>query len=96
MWNINKEFNNHPTFFANDAALCFTCAGHIGPWLAKQLKATKVGIIGYAVDQSKDCAAGIKASFAKYPTAKVVYDDESLAFAQQLGPQVTKMKEEGR
>src|SRR3954462_15961829 len=54
MWNINKEFNGHPTFFANDPALCFTCAGHAGPYLAKQLGATKVGIIGYAVDQSKD------------------------------------------
>jgi len=95
MWNINKEFTGHPTFFANDAALCFTCAGHATPWLAKQLGATKVGILAYTVDQSKDCATGIKASFAKYPTAKIVTDDESLAFAQQLGPQVTKMKQEG-
>ena len=95
MWNINKEFNGHPTFFANNPALCFTCAGHIQPYLAKQLGATKVGIIGYAVDQSKDCAAGIKASFAKYPTAKVVYSDISLSFAQQLGPQVSKMKQDG-
>jgi ABC-type branched-subunit amino acid transport system substrate-binding protein len=95
MWNINKEFNGHPTFFANDPALCFTCAGHGSPFLAKQLGATKVGIIGYAVDQSKDCAAGIEASFKKYQTAKVVYSDISLSFGQQLGPQVTKMKEKG-
>ena len=95
MWNINKEFNGHPTFFANDPALCFTCAGHILPFLAKQLKATKIGIIGYAVEQSTACAAGMKASFAKYPTAKVVYSDISLSFAQQLGPQVAKMKQEG-
>jgi branched-chain amino acid transport system substrate-binding protein len=98
MWNINKEFslpNPHPTFFANDQALCFTCAGHIGPWLAKQLGATKIGIIGYAVEQSSDCAAGFEASFTKYPTAKVVYSDVSLSFAQQLGPQVAAMKEKG-
>ena len=67
MWNINSEFAGHPTFFANDAALCFTCAGHIGPWLAKQLKATKVGLLAYGTaPQSKDCADGFKASFAKY------------------------------
>jgi branched-chain amino acid transport system substrate-binding protein len=95
MWNINKEFNGHPTFFANDAALCFTCAGHATPWLAKQLGATKVGILAYTADQSKDCATGIKASFAKYKTAQVVADDESLSFGQQLGPQVTKMKQAG-
>jgi ABC-type branched-subunit amino acid transport system substrate-binding protein len=96
MWNINKEFNDHPTFFANDAALCFTCAGHAGPWLAKKLGATKVGVLAYGIaDQSKDCAKGIHASFTKYPTAKVVYDDESLGFAQPLGPQVAQMKQKG-
>ncbi len=96
MWNINKEFNNHNTFFANDAALCFTCAGHVGPWLAKQLGATKIGVLAYGIaEQSTACAKGIKASFAKFPTAKVVYDDESLGFAQPLGPQVTQMKQKG-
>jgi ABC-type branched-subunit amino acid transport system substrate-binding protein len=96
MWNINKEFNNHPTFFANDAALCFTCAGHAGPFLAKQLGATKIGVLAYNIaQQSTDCATGIKASFAKYPTAKVVYADESLGFAQPLGPQVSEMKQKG-
>ena len=96
MWNINKEFNNHQTFFANDAALCFTCAGHVGPWLAKQLGATKIGVLAYGIaEQSKDCAKGIHASFAKYPTAKIVYDDESLQFAQPLGPQVASMKQKG-
>jgi ABC-type branched-subunit amino acid transport system substrate-binding protein len=96
MWNINGEFDGHPTFFANEGALCFTCAGHVVPWLVKQSGATKVGIIAYGgAPQSKDCSTGYKASFAKYPTAKVVYDDESIGFAQQLGPQVTKMKQKG-
>ncbi len=96
MWNINKEFDNHPTFFANETALCFTCAGHIAPWLAKELGVTKIGLLAYGgAPQSKDCATGIKASFAKYPTAKIVSDDESIGFAQPLGPQVTHMKQAG-
>lgn len=95
MWNINSQFAGPSTFFANEQALCFTCAGHVIPWLAKQLGATKVGVLAYAVDQSKDCATGIKASFAKYQTAKVVFDDESLSYAQPLGPQVTHMKDAG-
>jgi len=96
MWNINAEFAGHPTFFANDGALCFTCAGHVGPWLAKQVKATKVGLLAYGgAPQSADCATGVKASFAKYPTAPVVFDDESIEFAEPLGPQATKMKQKG-
>jgi ABC-type branched-subunit amino acid transport system substrate-binding protein len=97
MWNINSEFAGHPTFFANDAALCFTCAGHVTPWLAEQLKATKVGLLAYGTaPQSKDCADGFKASFVKYGgDSKIIFDDESIGFAQALGPQVTKMKEKG-
>ena len=61
MWNINAEFAGHPTFFANDGALCFTCAGHGPPWVAKQLGATKVGILAYGIAQSsKDCAKGLQ------------------------------------
>ena len=96
MWNINPEFAGHPTFFANEGALCFTCAGHVLPWLAQQLGATKVGVLAYGIaQQSKDCATGIQNSFTKYPTAKVVYSDVSLGYAQPLGPQVTQMKQKG-
>ena len=96
MWNINPEFAGHPTFFANVPALCFTCAGHGAPALAKQLGATKVGVLAYGIaQQSKDCAQGTKNSFAKYPTAQVVFFDDSLGYEQQLGPQVTQMKQKG-
>jgi branched-chain amino acid transport system substrate-binding protein len=96
MWNINPEFAGHPTFFANEGALCIKCALHGGPWLAKQLGATKIGVLAYGIaQQSKDCAAGAQMSFAKYPTAKIVYFDDSLGYAQPLGAQVTQMKEKG-
>jgi branched-chain amino acid transport system substrate-binding protein len=96
MWNITPEFAGHPTFFGNDPALCFTCALHVWPWLAQQVHATKVGLLAYGgAPQSKDCATNVKASFDKYPTAKVVFDEESIGFAQPLGPQVTQMKQDG-
>jgi ABC-type branched-subunit amino acid transport system substrate-binding protein len=96
MWNINPEFAGHPTFFANEGALCFTCPGHGLPYLAKQLKAAKVGVLAYGIaQQSKDCATGIKNSFAKYPTAQIAYFDDSLGYAQPLGAQVTQMKQKG-
>jgi ABC-type branched-subunit amino acid transport system substrate-binding protein len=96
VWNINPEFAGHPTFFADVPAICFTCPGHEQPYFAQQLKATKVGVLAYGIaQQSKDCAAGIKNSFAKYPTARIAYFDDSLAYAQPLGAQVTAMKQKG-
>src|SRR5262249_12797839 len=96
MWNINPEFAGHPTFFANEGALCFTCPGHGLPALAKELGATKVGILAYGIaQQSKDCAQAIKSSFQKYPTATVEYYDTSLGYAQPLSAQVTQMKQKG-
>src|SRR5262249_16208484 len=96
MWNINPEFAGHPTFFANEGALCFTCAGHGAPYLAKQLNVTKVGVLAYGIAaQSKDCAAGLRNSFVKYPAGQVAFFDDSLQYAQPLGAQVTQMKQKG-
>ena len=83
IWNINPEMAGHDNIFANLGALCLGCAGQIVPYIAQQLKATKVGILGYGVAQSsKLCAQGIKDSFDKYPTAKVVFYDDTLGFAE--------------
>ncbi len=96
IWNINPEFAGKNNMFAEKGALCFKCAGHVLPWVAKQLGATKVGIIAYGVSaESTDCADGIKNSFTKYPTAKVVFMDKSLPFAAPLSAQVTAMKNAG-
>ncbi len=96
IWNINPEFAGKNNMFADKGALCFKCAGHVLPWVAKQLGVTKVGIIAYGVSaESTDCADGIKASFEKYPTAKVAFVDKSLPFAAPLSAQVTAMKNAG-
>jgi branched-chain amino acid transport system substrate-binding protein len=96
IWNINPEFAGRQTFFANVPAICFTCAGHALPYLAKTLGATKVGVLAYGIaQQSKDCAKGIQNSFVKYPTAQVAFFDDGLAYAQPLGAQVTQMKQNG-
>lgn len=96
MWNINPEFAGHDNMFANLGALCFKCPGHVLPWLAKQLGATKVGIIAYGVAQeSKDCATGIENSFKTYATAQVVFKDDTLPFAAPLAADVTAMKNKG-
>ncbi len=101
-WNINAEWGSEkapgaPNMFGEKGSyLCFTCATQTVPWLAKQLHKSKVGLLAYTVDQSTDCATGVKATFDKYPSAKVVFDDESLQFGvTDLSSDVSQMKDKG-
>jgi ABC-type branched-subunit amino acid transport system substrate-binding protein len=97
IWNIRPEMAGHDNVFANTGALCFGCTGQIVPWMAQQLGATKVGILGYGVaNESKLCAEGNRDSFDQYPTAEVAFYDDTLQFAQaDLSAQVAQMKEAG-
>jgi branched-chain amino acid transport system substrate-binding protein len=96
IWNINPEFAGNNNMFADKGALCFKCAGHVLPWVAKQLGATKVGIIAYGISaESTDCADGIRNSFQQYRTAQVGFEDKSLPFGAPLAAQVTAMKNAG-
>ena len=97
IWNINPEMAGHDNIFANLGALCLGCSGQVAPYIAQQLKLTKVGVLGYGVAQSsKLCAQGIKESFAKYPTAQVVFYDDTIGFAEpNLSAQVAQMKQKG-
>ena len=97
IWNIRPEMAGHPNIFANSGALCFGCTGQVLPWLAEQLGVTKVGVIAYGVaNESKLCGAGSRDSFEKYPTAEVVFFDDTIGFAQaDLSAQVAQMKDAG-
>jgi branched-chain amino acid transport system substrate-binding protein len=101
-WNINAEWGSEkapgpPNLFGQRGSYtCFTCPSQTLPWLAKQLKKTKIGLLAYTVDQSKDCAKGVQATFDKYPNAKIVFDDESLSFGvTDLSSDVSQMKDKG-
>ncbi len=97
IWNINPQFAGHNNFFANTGAVCFTCANHFMPFIAKQLGATKIGIIAYGVSQeSKDCSTGLQSAIKTHlPGAQVVFVDDSLPFAAPLAADVTQMKNKG-
>ena len=96
IWNINPEFAGKPTFFANNGALCFDCPGTSLPFVAQQIGAKKVGVLAYGISaQSVDCASGIKKSFEDYPTAEVVFFDDTLGYAAPVGSQVSEMKKKG-
>jgi ABC-type branched-subunit amino acid transport system substrate-binding protein len=96
-WNINKEFAGKPNLFGSMGAICFSCENQIDPYIAQQDHFTKVAVLGYAaIAASKTASAGFKASFDKYPSAKVVYFDPDLQLGQpDVSAEVAKMKREG-
>jgi branched-chain amino acid transport system substrate-binding protein len=101
-WLVNPEWGseeNSPgpaNFFGQFGSfICFTC-GQPSPmvWLAKELGLKRVGVIALNVPQSQGCAEGLENSFEKYPTAEVVFNDQSLAFgAVDYSAQVAQMVE---
>jgi len=99
-WNINPEWQGPLNFFPNSGLLCFGCTGKGLPWLAKQIGATKVGVLGYGVSaQSKLCAEGNRDSFELYAQdsgAEVVFYDDTLQFGvTDLSSQVAAMRDAG-
>ncbi len=81
-WNIQKEWQGAPNMFGEVGALCIggDCPDASLPWVAAQLQKKRVASLAYSVAQSADCSDGVKSSFQKYPSAKVVFLDKSLAF----------------
>src|SRR5262249_17079523 len=100
-WNVNPEWGSEhaagpPNLFGEKGSyLCFTCPGQPVPWLAKQLKAKKVGVVAYQSPQSADCAKGVEASFDKYASADIAFVDTSLSFGvNDLSTDVSRVKTE--
>jgi ABC-type branched-subunit amino acid transport system substrate-binding protein len=104
-WAINGEWQGTAAeprlnmFGESGSYLGITNPTPVLPWLAQNKHAHKIGLLAYSVAQSADCATGVKNSFNKYGAAadaKVVFDDESLAFGvADLSVQVSKMKQAG-
>jgi branched-chain amino acid transport system substrate-binding protein len=97
IWNINPEFAGHPNIFGTVGALCFNCIGQGAPFLAQEFHYTKVAVLAYGIAaSSKQCAEADRASFEKYPSAKVVYFNNNLQFDQpNLSAIVGDMKSAG-
>jgi branched-chain amino acid transport system substrate-binding protein len=100
--NINAEWGSEQgpgpsNFFGEKGSfLCFTCPGQGVPWLARQVNAKRVGVLSYQAPQSADCATRLRASFDKYPSARIEFLDTSLAFGvSDLSSDVSQMKDKG-
>jgi len=99
-WNINPEWQGPTNFFPNTGSLCFGCTGKVLPWLAKEIGASKVGVLAYGVSaQSKLCAEGNRASFELYGAetgTEVVFYDDTIQFGvTDLSSQVAAMRDAG-
>lgn len=92
-WNINAQWEGPTNLFGEKGHVCIDCAYPTQPWLAKTLGAEKVALLAYNVDQSKECADGIKKSFARWPSAEIAYTDNVPFGEQNLSVQVSKMKD---
>ena len=94
MWNINEEFAGKPNLFGSMGAICFTCQSQIWPYIAQAEHRPRVAVLAYGgIAASKNYAEGVKASFAKYPSAKLAYFDPNLQVAQaDLSAEVAQMK----
>ncbi|MEJ5254138.1 MAG: ABC transporter substrate-binding protein [Acidimicrobiales bacterium] len=96
-WTINPEWAGPPNLFGDRGGeLCFDCPTPVVPWLAKDAGAKKVAVLAYNVPQSKRCAEGIIASFRRWPTAEVAFQDLALSYGvTDFSVQVGKMKQAG-
>ncbi len=93
-WNIQDDWTGPQNFFAQTGALCngSACPNPTLPWVAHKLGKKRIAVLAYTVAQSANCLDMIEASFAKYPSAKIVFADKSLAFGvTDLSSDVKKM-----
>jgi len=95
--NLGEEWTGHPNFFGtNYGALCLGCYSSAWPFVARQAGKTKIGIVAYSQPSADKCAEGIKQSFERYPTAKVVFDTRSISYGTtDFTVEVDKMKDAG-
>lgn len=95
-WGINDEWSGPKNLFGINGSRCMTCPYPTTPMLAELAGKDKVGVLAYAVANSKNCAVNRKRAFEKYPTAKVAYFSTSVPFGQtDFSAEVRAMKRAG-
>lgn len=104
-WTINEEWQGSAQnpklnmFGQGGSYLCLGCEQPSIPYVAKQAKRSKIGLLGYNVPQSSQCVEGWDKSFTKWGKdagAQVVFKDASLGYGTtDLSVQVSKMKDAG-
>ena len=101
-WSIHSGFAGRDHLFGHIAPGCLTCPRRVISWLASQVGASTVGIVGYGNSQnSLQCADTTRAGIEKYGEEAggitVGFFDVSIQFGLTGGvaPLVSEMKENG-
>ncbi len=96
-WNIQEEFQDAPNMYGMRGYICITCTNPIVPWIARDIGATKIGMLAFgSLPQTQDCAAGFLDSFEKFPVAEIGYEDLTVPYGNaDYSVQVGKMKDAG-
>lgn len=94
---ITKDWTGPPNFFGSYGALCngSQCPSIELPYSAWKLHKNRVAVLAYSIPDSADCVDGVKASFAKYPVAQVVYTTKALSLGvTDMSADVKKMSDD--
>jgi branched-chain amino acid transport system substrate-binding protein len=97
-WEGTRDDPRSNLFGQAGSYLCFDCAQPNTAWVAQQVGAERIGVLGYSVAQAALCGESMKVSIAAYDEeidAEVVYSDTSLPFGvSDLSAQVSDMKDD--
>jgi hypothetical protein len=79
-YHISNDWQNAPNLFGETGSYtCFDCPWPIDAWVAKQLGAKRVGVIGYSVQIAQDCVRWRKGAYNRFGV-KTPYVNDVLAF----------------
>jgi ABC-type branched-subunit amino acid transport system substrate-binding protein len=103
VWNISPQDAAHPEIFGNpQSTICLECPRQINGLIIKDAKAKKIGILGYGVSENSKLAAqatqeAVELYSDEIGGAEVAYFNDNIPFGvpNGVGPEVTKMKDEG-
>jgi len=97
-YHVSNDWQKGPNLFGETGSTtCFTCVFPPFAWFAKQVGATKVGVLGYNVQIAQDCTDWHVLSLKKYGV-KTPYVNKALAFGftiSSFAPDVEKIRKSG-
>jgi ABC-type branched-subunit amino acid transport system substrate-binding protein len=97
-WNIQEEWGLGENMYGMRGFLCFTCATPVFPWVVREAGGTNVGVLGYDVPQSSECAEGIQNAVEEYggDEVEIGFLDNSLPYGvSDVSVQVSEMVDAG-
>ncbi|MCL4423271.1 MAG: ABC transporter substrate-binding protein [Actinobacteria bacterium] len=95
-YDINTQWSDGPSLFGQDGSyLNFSEPGPEAAYVAHQVGATNIGVIGYDAVQSEDCVSGFAHTFRQFGM-NVTFEDSSLPFgAPDFSGDVQRLKQAG-